>query len=79
MNNDALPKTGFIRLEQILRHLPLGRSTWWAGVKSGRFPPAIRISAGVTCWRAEDINALLERLQTTPLPPRKSPIGKKAA
>jgi prophage regulatory protein len=38
---DSLPRAGFVRLASILAAqgpIPVDRSTWWAGVKSGRFP-----------------------------------------
>lgn len=38
-----LPETGFVRLPSILAPngpIPIGRSTWWEGLKSGRFPQA---------------------------------------
>ena len=63
MNNSAFPNTGFVRLSQILAPkgpIPVSKSTWWSGVKSGRFPASIKLSPGVTCWRAEDIHALLQ-------------------
>jgi hypothetical protein len=28
---------GLLRLPEILRLIPVGKSTWWAGVKSGRY------------------------------------------
>lgn len=41
--------------------IPVSRSTWWAGVKSGRFPKGIKLPGGnVTVWRASDIRAFLE-------------------
>lgn len=42
--------------------IPVARSTWWAGVKSGRFPAGMKLSGGkVTVWRAEDIREFLEQ------------------
>lgn len=42
--------------------IPVSRATWWAGVKSGRFPPGIKLAGGrITVWRAEDISAYLEQ------------------
>ncbi|HIB84126.1 MAG TPA: AlpA family phage regulatory protein [Chromatiaceae bacterium] len=41
--------------------IPVGKSTWWQGVKTGRFPKAIKLSKGITVWRVEDIRALIER------------------
>lgn len=40
--------------------IPVGRSTWWEGVKKGRFPKPIKLSPRVTVWRAEDIAKLAE-------------------
>lgn len=65
-----LPETGFLRLAQIIGDreanppipavVPVGKSTWWAGVKTGRYPQPVRtLSARVTCWRVEDIRRLL--------------------
>ncbi len=64
-----LPETGFLRLSQIIGNpkttppipaiIPVKKSTWWAGVKSGRFPKPIKLSKGVTVWRVEDIRAYI--------------------
>jgi hypothetical protein len=59
----ALPAEGFVRISSILGPngpIPVSKSTWWAGVKSGRFPPPIKMSKGVTVWRVEDIRALIK-------------------
>lgn len=58
----AFPDTGFVRLPQVLAVFPVSRSVWWAGVKSGRFPAAIKLGTRTTAWRAEDIRALIEKL-----------------
>lgn len=42
--------------------IPVSRSTWWAGVKNGRFPRPVKLSERCTAWRVEDIRALIERL-----------------
>lgn len=54
-----LPETGFIRLPTILAHFPVSRSTWWHGVKTGKYPKAVKIGPNTTVWRAEDIRALI--------------------
>ncbi len=55
-----LPETGFVRLPQILQVFPVSKSTWWLGVKDGRFPKPVKLSARITAWRAEDIQALIQ-------------------
>lgn len=58
---NMLPETGFVRLTTILRIIPVGRTTWWAGVKSGRFPKPIKLGSRITAWRVEDIRELVEK------------------
>lgn len=57
-----LPTTGFLRLPSIIAPqgpIPVGKSTWWAGVKDGRFPKPVKLGPRITVWRAEDIRALI--------------------
>jgi predicted DNA-binding transcriptional regulator AlpA len=63
-----IPETGFVRLQQILAVIPYGKSTWWAGVKSGRFPKPVKLSIRRTAWKAEDIHALIKRLSAAAMP-----------
>lgn len=58
-----LPETGFLRLRDILSPsgpIPVSKSTWWQGVKDGRFPKPVKLGARITVWRAEDIRRLLD-------------------
>jgi prophage regulatory protein len=57
----TLPGTGYVRLPQILEVFPVSRSSWWAGVKSGRYPASFKLGPRTTAWRVEDIYALLEK------------------
>jgi len=61
-----IPETGFMRLPQVLEVIPLGKTSWWAGVKSGRFPKPIKLTEHCTAWRAEDIRELIKRLSEQP-------------
>ena len=60
MNN--IPETGFVRLSQVLSVIPIGKTCWWEGVKSGRFPKPIKLTERCTAWRAEDIRELIKAL-----------------
>lgn len=62
MDQKNLPATGFVRLRSILAPngpIPVGRSTWWAGVKTGRFPAPVKLGPRTTAWKVEDIRALI--------------------
>lgn len=54
-----LNETSFLRLDQILKLIPIGKTTWWNGVKSGRFPKSIKSGIRTTAWRTEDIRSLI--------------------
>ena len=63
--------TRLLRLQQILGDptakppveplIPVSRSTWWSGVKSGRFPQPVKLGPRTTAWRSEDIRALIDK------------------
>ncbi len=68
-----LPDTGFVRLPQIIGDkkaeppipaiIPVSKSTWWKGVRTGRYPASVRtLGPRITAWRVEDIRALVDSL-----------------
>lgn len=62
MSSQRLPETGFIRLATIIGPgglIPVSKSTWWEGVKSGRFPQPVKLGPRITAWRIEDIRAFI--------------------
>lgn len=58
----SLEEKALLRLPRVLSLVGVSRSGWWAGVKTGRFPAAVKVSPRVTAWRASDIADLLDRL-----------------
>ena len=65
-----LPETGFLRLWQITGSakrnippvIPIGRTSFLNGVKSGKYPRAYKLGIRTTCWKVEDIRALIAQL-----------------
>ncbi len=41
--------------------IPVCRTTWWAGVKSGHFPQPVKIGPRCVAWRVSDIVALAQQ------------------
>ena len=66
-----LPETGFLRLRQIIGDvranppvppiIPVKKTCWWHGVKTGRFPKPVKLGPRVTVWRVEDIRNLIAK------------------
>jgi prophage regulatory protein len=42
--------------------VPVCKSQWWAGVKSGRYPKPVKLGPRTTAWRVEDIRALIDNM-----------------
>ena len=61
-SSPALPVTGFLRLNQVLQFLPIGKTKWYAGLKTGEFPQPIALGPRAKGYRAEDIRDLIEKL-----------------
>lgn len=59
MQNTILPDTGFVRLPTILKVIPISKTTWWLGVKTGRFPKPTKLGRKIAAWRVEEIKALI--------------------
>nr|WP_312990532.1 AlpA family phage regulatory protein [Comamonas koreensis] len=51
-----------LKLNAVLARFPVSRSTWYNGIKSGRFPAPIKIGLRGCAWREIEINALIEKL-----------------
>jgi prophage regulatory protein len=58
----ATTTQGLRRLKSILQPLgpiPVSKSCWWSGIKSGRFPAPVKLGPRITAWRDEDIRRLV--------------------
>jgi predicted DNA-binding transcriptional regulator AlpA len=58
--NTSIPSTGFLRLPQVLSLVPISKSAWREGCKTGRFPKPVKLGPRTTAWKAEDIAALVK-------------------
>ncbi len=67
-NQQAAIVLGYLRIWQIVGDrkrgieplLPVGRSTFLAGVKSGKYPKPVKLGERTTAWKKADILALLD-------------------
>ena len=51
-----------LRINQVLALVPVGKSSWWEGCRTGRYPKPVKLGPRTTVWRAEDIAAFIESL-----------------
>ena len=67
MSVSTIPESGFLRLWQIVgckrRNvepiIPVSRSSWYNGCKSGKYPAPVQLGPRTSAWRADDIRRLI--------------------
>jgi len=70
MQTQTIPSTGYLRIDQILGNtrkgipalLPMCRSTWYAGIREGKYPKSINLTERTVVWRVEDILDLIDKI-----------------
>ena len=64
-NGATMPGEGYVRIGKIVAPdgvIPVSRASWWAGIKTGRFPQPVKLGPNTTAWRVQDIRALISEL-----------------
>ncbi|PPK76928.1 AlpA family transcriptional regulator [Methylobacter tundripaludum] len=71
-SSSPVPAVAFLKIWQIIGNpkavppvpalIPLGRTSFLNGVKSGKYPAPVKINSRSVAWRVEDIRALIEKL-----------------
>lgn len=69
-----LPEIGFLRLPQIIGNpkatppipplIPVSKTTWWLGVRTGRYPPPVKLGPHTTAWSVESIRRLIDEMNS---------------
>jgi|WetSurSiteA1Bulk_404760.scaffolds.fasta_scaffold00106_6 prophage regulatory protein len=57
LENDSL-----LRLPQVLAVFPVGKTSFYAGIKDGRFPAPIKLGSRISAWRSSEIKALIDSM-----------------
>jgi predicted DNA-binding transcriptional regulator AlpA len=65
MNAIQNKENRLLRVKQVLELVPVSKSSWWAGVKSGKYPASVKLGERTTCWRLSEIMALIEAAGVT--------------
>jgi len=56
-----LPENGYVRLPTVLAVIPICKSSWWNGIREGRYPkPTKKFGPKIAAWDVRDIRALIE-------------------
>ena len=61
IKSETEKKRGFLRLPQVLEILPISKSTWWKGIRDGRFPKPVKLTERTSAWSCAEIDALCDQ------------------
>lgn len=59
----ASQEVRLLRLPDVLARVPVSRSSWFAGIQSGRYPKGLHLGPRTTVWRSDDIAKLICSLE----------------
>ena len=54
-----------LRINQVLAPdgpIPVSKSTWWSGIKCGRYPKPYKLGKNISVWRSDEIDRLVDSL-----------------
>jgi prophage regulatory protein len=49
------PSVGYLRLKDLVKRVPVAKSTIWLWVSDGKFPAPVKLSNRVTAWPLDSI------------------------
>ncbi len=57
--NQQLPTTGYIRIVDLVKFIPLSKNSIWRLSKTGKFPKPVKLSEKCTAWKCEAVHEWL--------------------
>lgn len=60
-----LPASAWLSVDEVLQYVPVSKSQWYRGVRSGIFPAPHKVNR-LAFWKARDIRVLLDMGPRTP-------------
>ena len=57
------PSDRLLVLSEVLERFPVSKSTWFNGVRNGRYPQPVRLGVRRVAWRQSAIDALIAGLE----------------
>ena len=66
MNENYLPEIGFIKLDTVLKHIPVSKTAWFEGIKKGLYPKPVKLGTRSSAWDVVAIRQLITELGGSP-------------
>ena len=56
------PIEQLLRLKDVLKIYPVGKTTWYEGIKAGKYPKPLKLGVRTSAWKASEIQTLIDKL-----------------
>jgi len=56
------PIEQLLRLKDVLKIYPVGKTTWYEGIKAGKYPKPLKLGVRTSAWKASEIQTLIDEL-----------------
>ncbi len=56
-----MPKDRLLRLPQVLEIIPISRTSFWNGVKSGIYPQGVKLGPRTRAWSESEIMGIVKK------------------
>jgi prophage regulatory protein len=66
MTENLTPTGKLLRLPKVQELIPVSKSHFWDGVKTGRYPKPVKISPNISAWYENEIIQWLSDLRNQP-------------
>jgi predicted DNA-binding transcriptional regulator AlpA len=66
MTENHTQASKLLRLPKVLELIPVSKSSFWDGVKTGRYPKPVKISPNISAWYEHEIIQWLSDLRNQP-------------
>ena len=58
-NKSLVSQESLLRLPEVLALIPVSRSSWYLGIKSGKYPSSVKLGLRMTAWKRTEIEKLI--------------------
>lgn len=66
-------RSQLLRLPEVLKILPIGRTMFYEGIELGTFPKPVKLGKRTVAWRESEVRAAIKRLNAPRSPAQQQP------
>jgi predicted DNA-binding transcriptional regulator AlpA len=59
-----MTEQNLLKLRDVLKMFPVSKTTWYAGIRDGRYPKSVKIGKKAVAWLKQDIEKCIENIKS---------------